>query len=103
MQAARGRNMAHVAPCVLQFAGKMTQEDLQVHLTAEEHAAYGATSSPVITGTAQVLTTEAAGLQSSDQTLHTLTADTPVITHTIQVTEALTNVIQSGISTISPS
>ncbi|KAJ1528744.1 hypothetical protein ONE63_007134 [Megalurothrips usitatus] len=99
----RGRNMTHVSPCVLQFAGKMVGTDgLEVQLTAEDHAAYGA-STDVMTGTTHVLTAASPGLQDSQHTLQTLHPDvSSVITQTVQVSEALTNVIQPGISTITP-
>lgn len=88
--------MAHVSPCVLQFAGKMTPEDLQAHLAAQEHAAYATTS-------AQVLSAEAAGLQPPGPPLHALPPGAPGLAQAIQVSEALSNVIQSGLSTTSPS
>lgn len=101
IQAFGSRNMTHVSPCVLQFAGKMVgAENLEVQLTAADHASYGTASSQVVTGTTQVLTSVSPSLQPSQQAIQT---DSAVISpQTIQVTEALSNVIQPGISTVSP-
>ncbi|KAE8747265.1 hypothetical protein FOCC_FOCC005911 [Frankliniella occidentalis] len=92
--------MTHVSPCVLQFAGKMVgTENMDVQLSAEDHRAYGAASSQVIAGASQVLTAPSPGLQTSQQTIQTLHAETPVITQAIQVSESLANAIQTSIST----
>ena len=104
LQAFGGRNMTHVSPCVLQFAGKMVgAENLEVQLTAADHSTYGPTSSQVITGTSQVLTSVSPSLQPSQQTIQAIQTDSSVISsQAIQVTQTLSNVIQPCISTVSP-
>lgn len=94
--------MTHVTSCVLQFAGKMVgSNSLDVQLDPEDHAAYRAPSQ-VITETAQVLASSS-DLSNSQQTIQTLHVETPVITtQTLQVSEALGNVIQPCVSTITP-